>query len=137
MLYFGCWTGELGHYMFTPGGQRLTRKMEDLLPEVLRSGAIDCHFIGPPNQPGQPVNRAFLVHIRDYTVLAFWDRSVDRRHNSNSAFIMPGTHDFEFMIKQAEKDFPDVYSRIVKAGGALINVLDEVADVNSHEQSAG
>lgn len=115
--YFGC-VGEAGHYWF--GSRLWTRpgysEMADKLPRIgLR---IDSGFC-PGTVDGKPFARtrperegeAHLHHIDDWTVLAFWDRSVDSRGGCNSNFVARGTHNYATMRSIAEAQFPEVWKR--------------------------
>jgi hypothetical protein len=119
MVYFGCW-GRSGHYMWTPFGHHAN---EDRLPRALQSRAIDCKYPGGDRKE-QPVNRARVVVVDGWTVLAFWDRSQDGRGNSNAAFLLEGEHDFARMVFEAERRFPDVFKRIVASGGPIVHEVD-------------
>jgi len=55
--------------------------------------------------------RAFVTHRAGLTVLAFWDRSGDKRGNSNTAFIVPGTLTFAQMVRVARFTWPGVWAR--------------------------
>jgi hypothetical protein len=58
-----------------------------------------------------------LVHHKDggadfiWTALSFWDRSGDKRGNSNSTFIAYGDHDFDAMVAIAKEHFPTIWER--------------------------
>ncbi len=106
-FYFGCWHGA-GHYLHSPGGRKC---WEAAVPADFpcRITALDTGFL-PPGQ-GQKEGRASLWHGNGWTILAFWDRSVDTRSGCNSAFIFRGTHDFNAMLALAEMDYPEVCKR--------------------------
>lgn len=112
-LYFGCW-GESGHYLFPP-----VRWQRGLDPRVLPWPRIDATLCpGRRNRLGEvpyedQVEGLAALHCKDgWTALAFWDRSVDARHNSNSAFFARGEHDFDTMCSIARAAFPEVWARI-------------------------
>jgi hypothetical protein len=46
-----------------------------------------------------------------WTCIAFWDRSVDTRQGSNSAFLAEGDYDFPIMLGLFKEKFPEVVSR--------------------------
>lgn len=103
MIYYGC-IGDTGHFFWGPGGvrlgvehpfSRLFGTPEDLVP----------------NCPRDIQGLAALVHQKGWTVLAFCDRSVDRRPGSVSAFGAEGTHSFDEMVAQARSLFPSVWAR--------------------------
>lgn len=59
----------------------------------------------------QPEGVSAVHHKDGWTALAFWDRSIDRRTNSNSVFLFSGDHDFLRMIALAIEHFPSVMKR--------------------------
>lgn len=105
-FYFGCWN-EKGHYLHSKGGQSLGRNMPKDFP--FPEYVLDSGFL-PPNQP-EIQGVATHVHINDWTVIAFWDRTVDSRGKSNSAFIMRGEHTFDEAVAIAKTEFPQVWGR--------------------------
>jgi len=107
-FYFGCWGNELGHYLRGPSGRMFH---EQNLPEdfpvvvnILDSGLL------PPNMP-ETEGESSLCHIFGWTIISFWDRSVDRRGKCNSSFIFRGTYRFHDMLKLAAETFPAIVSR--------------------------
>jgi hypothetical protein len=106
-IYWGCQTGRAGHYAWGPGlwvrlglphlHNRWLRNRDGLLP--------------PPGSEQQ--GRCTLSHpLGDFTCLAFWDRSVDAREGSNSAFVLPGILNFELAAALAREAFPAVFARM-------------------------
>ncbi len=115
-FYFGCW-GEIGHYTYGTNGRTLRNDCEQ--DKWLRSkdGSL------APKGIGEKQGIAYLDHVEKwggYTVLSFWDRSVDSRGNSSSTFLIPGTHDFDDAVEIAQIQFPEIWKRYpfeVKRGG--------------------
>lgn len=107
-LYVGC-CRRAGHYRFEPGMRSLPWL------GALRLGGISLD--GGFCPPGEQVEGdAKLTWVEDddggpLTVLAFWDRSVDRRHGSNSTFVLPGVLDFGDALDAARDAFPEVFAR--------------------------
>ena len=105
-LYFGC-IDEPGHYLFEPGETHIS-----LVPgwnrwvkwANERDGLLAPEF-------NEVSGRALLHHFDGFTVVAFWDRSVDSRSKSNSLFIVPGIKSFTDTIKIARSVFPQVFER--------------------------
>lgn len=54
---------------------------------------------------------AALHHKDGWTALAWWDRSVDKRHNSNSVLIAEGTFTADEMLDMGRRHFPTVMGR--------------------------
>jgi hypothetical protein len=112
--YFGCYK-ETGHFWFKER-QRVKACEVPLFhgfhPDgtfaPLRSGkwrfAEEC-----------PEGIAQLVHAsgagESWTILAFWDRSVDQRGKSNSLFLIPGNLTFTEAIKVAREEWPEIFAR--------------------------
>lgn len=105
VLYFGC-IGSPGHGLYdkslpwskqppygsTPWGS----KLDGFLVEPLK----DC-------TPGQ-VQHA----VKDgWTLVQFWDYSVDQRPGSNSAFLVSEIMSAEALIEEAQKQWPEIFNR--------------------------
>lgn len=103
--YFGCWNNSVGHYLYDTAG-RLTRGAG----VGITDSVLDTTF-APKGHDSQAEGEARLVHFGSVTILAFWDRSVDTRGNSNSAFVLEGVLDFAAACKQAQESFPKIWSR--------------------------
>ncbi len=54
---------------------------------------------------------ATLAHISGWTILSFWDRSVDRRNGCNSAFVIPAEVNYITAISVAQERFAWVWDR--------------------------
>jgi hypothetical protein len=83
----------------------------------------------PPYRP-QTEGRAMLIHFLGmpespsiWTVLTFWDRSVDHRGNSCSAFVFRGNLTFTDACTKAREVFPRVWQRFT-----FLIYLDEGKD---------
>lgn len=130
--YFGCW-GQPGHYWRHPTNPLMKeRDIEARVPEPFRRGRIDSGFC-PGAVKGSAFDRtrpevegeAALHHVDGWTVLAWWDRSVDRRGACNSNVVARGTFDFAAMLEVLKRQFPGVAARqksalrlVVWPGGA-------------------
>lgn len=79
-LYFGC-IDRPGHYLFEPGSTPCRNRWERWASK--RDGSLAPEF-------NTISGKALLHHFDGFTVVAFWDRSVDSRSGSNSMFIVPG-----------------------------------------------
>jgi hypothetical protein len=117
--YFGYVDG--GHFMHDV---RLVHVHDDVVPWK----DIDCRL-----QPGamlikatrqyyeasrdQQVQSAGLLHHLDgWTAIAFWDRSGDERHGSNSVFFFDKRLTFDEAVEQARLSFPEIVARMEGAG---------------------
>ena len=122
-FYFGC-LDRPGHYLSTRRGRRVVDAWDaqDTLTRVF--GGIDgklCWNSPPPGDRGSSYDRdeteglALITHRADksgdWTALAFWDRSVDRRGACNSAFFCRGQLTFAQMVRVARTVWPEVWAR--------------------------
>ncbi len=103
VYHFGC-LGVVGHYMTAPGG-----RSEDSLTRSNPWGLQIDGYLCP--QDSQVEGRACLHHKDGWTAIAFWDRSVDSRPMSNSAFLAPGTFTFDEMLALAREQRPEIVNR--------------------------
>lgn len=102
--YFGCW-GEPGHYLWTTSGNRVSC-INNATPWDW--SALDCGLC----PGGIQVEGHAALHRKDgWTALAFWDRSIDTRPNSNSVFIAEGVHTAEEMGRISSVAFPRIWAR--------------------------
>lgn len=100
MYYFGCWE-EPGHYL-------VDERMRSVPWELCPVGyEIDTGFC--PKGP-EIEGKALLHFVNGWTILAFWDRSVDTRGKCNSAFLWEGKHEFDEMLAESKKKFPGVFA---------------------------
>lgn len=104
VIYFGCWGGP-GHYPWGPGQRSLPLSTLERLPWGYGVDSGLC----PKKDETQ--GRALLHHKGGWTALAFWDRSVDTRPGSNSAFLADGDFNFDAMVEKAKASFPQVWER--------------------------
>ncbi len=108
-LYFGCGSDDYpGHHVFRPGmkharygaHQEWLRLNDGCFPPGYEDGA-------------EPEGRSVIIYPRgEFTLLAFWDRSVDKRHGSHSVFLFPGLLTWNLAISEARKQFPEVMKRL-------------------------
>ncbi len=111
--YFGCW-GRSGHFLWTPDAD--TRDQDRRLLPWPKIDGVLCP--GPRHRrSGEVANEdesqgSAAIHYRDgWTALAFWDRSVDSRHGSNSVFLFRGTLSADEILSAARKAFPAIFAR--------------------------
>lgn len=114
--YFGC-IGHPGHYWWRRD------RCDWGIPKIVGPNIdprIDAGFCPGTSRDLKPWQRtrpevegeAAMHHIDGWTVLAFWDRSVDRRGACNSNFVARGEHDFDAMLAIAREQFPHVMGRL-------------------------
>lgn len=104
VLYFGC-IGEAGHYLWNHRG-RQTTDWASIQPwgEEVDGGLA-------PQDNGERQGEALLHHKGGWTAIAFWDRSVDSRPGSNSAFLVDREVGFDVAVTLAKTNFPAVWAR--------------------------
>lgn len=109
-FYYGCW-GLSGHVMHTPTsiGFLSRATIRQTLPRRFCDDSVLDTGLAPKGRQVQ--GRALLHHHEGWTALAFWDRTGDKRGNSNSVFILRGTHDFEAALTLARQHFPELFER--------------------------
>jgi len=122
VYYFGCWN-QAGHYLHEPGGNTVFREAVGPFTGGMPYGdqlPLDGTFAPGPNRSSGVRNiedetAVALTHIRGWTVLAMWDRSVDTRGACNAAFIAEGSNTMAEMWALARQHFPQVVQRLKAA----------------------
>jgi hypothetical protein len=107
VLYFGCWQ-ESGHYLHDPTGSLPRREARELIPWDLAE--LDTGLA--PKRVREREGIAKLHVKKGWAALAFWDRSVDQRFQSNAVFLVKGATTAEEVIAAAEKHFAFVTKRL-------------------------
>ena len=103
-FYFGCYERP-GHFLFVPG-------MRTEYTHRLSRGGLDGLFC-PPEKVGLYIAALSRLGGHGYSVLSFWDRTVDTRPGSNSNFLAPSlTCSPESILAGARMFFPEVYARL-------------------------
>lgn len=111
--FFGCWT-RVGHYLHEPGGKSVSQAGPFWWTEL--DGQYCPGLARPRSGPRpEPQSACRVTHANGWTVLAFWDRSVDGRLASNGAFLAEGTLDFAGMLALAREHFPAIVERVERA----------------------
>ena|SRR5579863_4959433 len=111
MYYFGCWR-IIGHHIYLPDGSSAWRLLIDGgLPWSNKDLDTGLCPPGPKTTDGQIQGNARLHHKNGWTAMAFWDRSIDNRVDSNSVFIIQQTLDFKKMLDTSRLVFPQIWER--------------------------
>jgi hypothetical protein len=130
VLFYGVATGtRSGHYLYRPGrGGPMAvsvRKVEDLPADLHR---IDGVWTAPRPRTedevrdrtwksgGEEIQGVAHIHfVQGWTIVAWWDRSEDRRGGCNANFIARGRCRFEGMLRLAREHFPAEMQRMERA----------------------
>jgi hypothetical protein len=109
VYYFGC-LYEPGHYLW----ENMHMRNSELFRQQPWGPRLDGYIHGSTVRDMTlyiPEGRAWLHHLNGWTLLSFWDHSVDTRPGSNSAFIAEGTFTFDEMVMAAKAHWPEVWKR--------------------------
>lgn len=123
MFYFGPWDSP-GHYVCDENGYSVAREVERILPWGHREE--NQHHLDCCLQPGcykdrdgsiehlgpQIEGQAVLHHLNGWTAIGFWDRTIDTRPNSNSAYMAEGTFTFDEMVEMAKTRFAERWNKM-------------------------
>jgi hypothetical protein len=112
VFYFGCIQGP-GHFLWSSESQRTragSRGFPDDFP--VEPCSLDGGLLGPMHYHGPEVEgQAAVWRGRGWTIISFWDRSVDKRGACNSSFVVRGTLSFDEAVTRAKAAFPNVWAR--------------------------
>lgn len=113
IIYFGCieHSGHSAWEFWTdqPAGYAQPRPV--LYTDVCDLLGMSVDATLAPSWPKYRQGAASLHHIRGWTVLAWWDMTVDSRPASNSALLAEGMLDMPAMLGLLHVAFPTVSSR--------------------------
>ncbi len=101
LLYFGCWDC-VGHYLVDQNGKHVK-------PTILKE--IDGKY--PNKSIREDEQDSTITHEQGWTILAMWDRSIDKRYGSNAAFLIEGTFTKDQMWEMAHTTYPKITQRLV------------------------
>lgn len=112
--YFGC-VGGAGHYLFEANGgppfSSGSRTMD--WTRFCDGGLLK------DTDPKEIEGKATWSYLNGYSIISFWDRSVDKRGGCCSSFLVPGLLSFSLVLQTAKEVFPTIFERfkfeIVKA----------------------
>jgi hypothetical protein len=120
VYFFGQWQ-VAGHYMWRPG-----RIFAGGITAPWSPATIDgC--MQPGCSPGVPVweleqpEGIAVLHVASgWSMISFWDRTGDKRRNSNGNFIIEGERTFGAMTSLAAQHFPEVWRRVTAPHGGML-----------------
>ncbi len=112
--YFGCWKDK-GHHLFYTDGNQVGYNQG---PKGIKTQSLDGTFM--PERC--PLTQGIAYHsilFDKWTIINFYDNSVDGRPASHSLFLLRGVMDYETALTKAKETFPTIFNRftfpIVKA----------------------
>lgn len=115
-FFFGCWNRS-GHSWHVKNDSMSYIEIERSVPKIVNDH-IDGGFCPGANwedyyRKSRPEveGEATLTHVAGWTVLGWWDRSVDSRSACNSNVVTPGTRSYADMVSICRNQFPHVLSR--------------------------
>ena len=101
LYYFGYLTS--GHSVYLDS-------IEHYAVNYLIEGGLDTGLLKKAGVPDVPGKGAY-VQASGYSIVTFWDRSGDRRGNSNSAFFALGDHTADELLAAARERYPRLFER--------------------------
>jgi hypothetical protein len=107
--YFGKWPDRYaGHYLYGRNGYEVN---DYYMPKDFPCPVytLDGGFLPPYQAEIEGV--ASVVHLNGWTILAFWDRTGDKRGKSSSAFVVRGFWDFTALHHITQTAFPTIWKR--------------------------
>lgn len=112
VLYYGCELRESGHYAWRPNWQRWSAPtpFDSNLRLPGSATELDGGFTPPMSE--EKNGKARLTHVDGWTVLSFWDNSMDKRPGSHATFAVDDTVDFETILQLAREAYPAVFGRM-------------------------
>lgn len=125
VYFWGAANGEPGLYLWHPD-MTMVKCYGISTPfgpidGLFTPGSAKITYDRRPPETGPPVRRVHwkeqiegdaAMHYRHgWTILAWWDRSVDKRFGCNAAIVALGRWSFEGMMYRGSKFFPDIMRR--------------------------
>lgn len=113
--YFGCGL-EHGHYLFESVAENPSICYR--VPGYDQKWMLQSDGIFPPQPERDTIlYKATMCYLHGYTILSWWDRSVDHRPGSNSTLFLPKVFTFDgtgfFAASNlAQQLFPWVFARL-------------------------
>ena len=105
VYYFGCINAP-GHYLWISRGDRYLPNMVGWVPwgNEMDSGLA-------PQGTMEEQGHAAIHHKKGWTLVSWWDRTVDTRSKCNSAIMAEGNHGFEQIKILLKEYWPEVAQR--------------------------
>ncbi len=113
VYYFGCHK-RVGHYLFESEGIHFYDM--SILPwdKIDGSLAPTINKIGYSNHKIKqecPQGQSAMHHKDGWTAVSFWDRSIDKRSNSNSNYFINKIVTWNDMVDMCKESYPETWKR--------------------------
>jgi hypothetical protein len=118
IYYFGVWPGHsTGHFIWDRHWNQARDAERKLFAAAVASGLSQYPWDAKiDNRGNQPQGLFFYKKGEGISLISCWDRSGDGRYNSCSSFISPNVLSREELLFWARETYPEVFSRMEKAG---------------------
>lgn len=119
--FFGVWDQTSGHYTYNRHRQGVhPSAAPGEVPSFLAATQMDqryCRNTYKTEDEGQATLQVIEINEKPFegqkwTILAFADRSGDKRSGSNSAFVAKGVYAFRDMLNIARIQYPSLWQRM-------------------------
>lgn len=130
VLYYGC-VAQPGHFWWAlEAGVPISAKLSIAQhggPAAFEKGHLPypSSFFGRVRFQHEEGVALLLKHVSvQWTLLSFWDRTIDKRSGCASAFAMDGLHSFESAVRIARGAAPGIWARYgfeVRHGETLVD----------------
>ncbi len=117
VYFFGVWDkNRLGHYLHGEHGLLYDREREAAERMLTKIWPAQDGTLCPGTGNAQVQGAAKIHQKGGWTAIGFWDRSGDKRGNSNAVFFMKGIGDsalpsFTSVMQAAKARYPQLFER--------------------------
>lgn len=132
VYYFGAYS-DVGHALYERPGVIGSPVLRGSLPWSLAD--LDTGLCSGGHKGRQVGGHSAIRYKSDrfgnvWTALAIWDKSIDRRENSNSVFLSQGTFTFEQMRELSRQQWAQRFERIDSWYHLKLVEQDEMPEVS-------
>ena len=104
-IYFGCNNDRVGHRAYDKNMTSTYLRVDSKLQWVQMADGL----LAPRDSTKQGI--AVFHFIHGYSIISFWDRSINKRGGSSSTFFIKGEFTFEETLEGAKNIFPSIFER--------------------------
>ncbi len=109
VYFFGC-LDRSGHFLYEPPGRAVD--LRHPFEHCIDSGLIPNPGGVRTQRDSRPDGQYHVAFTRDWTAVAFWDRSGDCRPMSNSVFLINEEVKGEELLALARIQWPQIFRRV-------------------------